>query len=820
MRIAVDLQSCQTESRDRGIGRYVLSLVEALARTLRDCDELVICIDATNTQRLRDVRTSLRNRGVIGNVVAYSYPCFDFPETLPSIRAAAGQLRSKFFKSICPDMLLITSILEFDNTYTNALDWDLLSGVPTAAIAYDLIPLVFPDKYLPKGELRTGWYLKKAAQLKHFDVLFAISERTRRDLIERLGLDPLKIKVVGAGFDNGLRGSRGEGVPELKRLGIRRPFVLMVANGDWRKNTIGALCAFSDLPGNLQKSHQLVLTQAGEDVRKALMTEYRHLQDRVLLLGKVHESTLGLLYSNCKVFYFPSFYEGFGLPVLEAMALGAPALSSCLGSLPEVVHNPEMLFDPRNRNESSAILKRALEDEVFLGSLSINAKEHAKGFSWERCAHAILDAARTFSQLPKTETRIDWPTDQDISTLASACLDAGSHGEQLLKNGLEMIENGNRRRVLVDITDISQLDAQTGIQRVTRNFCVGLADVGISERHFMVEPFVWTESGIRYARNFARNRLGMDCTGADDLVQSYPNDLVFMLDSSWLSPERFDILHRQTWELGGEVIWMVYDLIPIKYPKTCGDGLPAVFRNWLSYAVNAADGFICISDATRLDLESFIDETLPAAARRPWSRSVHLGSNFTPNAQSMLQPGRMVSDILKQIAGRPYFVTLGTLEPRKDQGTAIDAMERLWRTGTDVILVLIGKKGWNVDELVRRIEQHQENGRRLFWLEGATDGDVQCLLKGARALIQTSISEGFGLPLVEAGSQGVPLVLSDIPVFHEVAGEEAVYFPVGKSNSLASAINQLLRNTEMKRPEGIKAMTWRESSSKLASILL
>jgi glycosyltransferase involved in cell wall biosynthesis len=133
---------------------------------------------------------------------------------------------------------------------------------------------------------------------------------------------------------------------------------------------------------------------------------------------------------------------------------------------------------------------------------------------------------------------------------------------------------------------------------------------------------------------------------------------------------------------------------------------------------------------------------------------------------------------------------------------------------------MMGKRGWNVDELAKRITNHPENGRRLFWLESASDGDVQCLLKGASALIQTSISEGFGLPVVEAGSQGVPLLLSDIPVFHEIAGQEAEYFPVGNSEALASAISQFVRGNKPKRPETIKSMTWRESTATLARLLL
>ena len=820
MRVAIDMQSCQTDSRDRGIGRYALSLVGALSRILRDDDELVICIDATDTQRMRDIRNTLRDKGIARRIVTYGYPCSNHSNHLPDIEAAAGQLRAKFFESIRPDILLISSFFEY-GTHCTALEWDFLHNVQTAAIVYDLIPLVFPDEYLPEGHFITSWYPERAKHLNKFDLLLAISEVTRRDLIEHLGIDPAKIEVVGAGFDQALlRNSGMEEFAQLAKLGIGKPFVLMVGNRDWRKNTIGAIQAFADLPEKLRREHQLVLTQVDKNIHDALKGEFRHLKDQVIILGRVDEDTLRLLYSNCRVFFFPSFYEGFGLPVLEAMALGAPSLTSCLGALPEVVHNPDMLFDPRNRENSSAVLSRALGDEAFRDSLILGAREHAMGFTWERCAGAVLQALRNHSAPPRPGSRVDWPTRKDIAVIAKGCLAAGSLGERSLENGLQMIENGDQRRILVDITEIVRLEVKTGIQRVTRNFCACLADIARVERRFTVEPFAWTESGIRYARAYARSRLGMDCPGADEKVVSRPNDLVFMLDSSWWSPERFDQLHSATWQLGGEVVWMVYDLIPIRYPHTVDIdvGMTTTFKTWLSHAVRTADGFICISEATRTELELFIDESLRPGIRRPWSRSVHLGSDFSP--QGLSESAEVAQDVLKQIGERPYFTTLGTLEPRKDQGTALDALDRLWAGGCDVALVIMGKKGWNVDKLAKRIEKHRENGRRLFWLESASDGDVQCLLKGASALIQTSISEGFGLPVVEAGSQGTPLLLSDIPVFHEIAGEEAVYFPVGNSEALASAIDQFLRGKKSKRPEAIKSMTWHESTAKLARVLL
>ena len=146
------------------------------------------------------------------------------------------------------------------------------------------------------------------------------------------------------------------------------------------------------------------------------------------------------------------------------------------------------------------------------------------------------------------------------------------------------------------------------------------------------------------------------------------------------------------------------------------------------------------------------------------------------------------------------------------------AFERLWAAGVDVGLVVIGKQGWNVDSLVEQLRSHPEQGTRLFWLEGLGDGDVRHLLGGCNALIQASIAEGFGLPVVEAGSLGVPLLLSDIPVFHEIAGEEATYFPVGDPVALASIIERAVSGL-WHRPVAIRTMTWGESAEKLAEIL-
>lgn len=823
MRIAIDLQSCQTDSRDRGIGRYSLSLVEAICAELNPGEEVIICGDMADSRRLRDLRSELRDRGVALGLVAYGYPSSGFTDLSPSLRSAAGELRSRFFRSLSPDVLLITSLFETGSCFTTVLDWESLQGIRTAVVAYDLIPLIFPDRYLPKGEFVSNWYLERVEDLKRFDMFLSISEATSRDLTQRLGIPPERIRMVSAGFDAYLLNAAENAVPDswLAQHGIDKPYVLTVGNGDWRKNTLGALAAFADLPQELRQSHLLVLTQVGDDVRNALKGKYAPMADSVCVLGKVDDATLAALYRNCKLFFFPSFYEGFGLPVLEAMAMGAAVLSSNLGSLPEVVHDRRMLFDPREHSQGVALLKRALEDANFRDALREGAKEHALEFTWKKTSRLALDALRDAGRSAAV-SRGDWPSEKSISVLARACLDASHGPERALEHALRAIEHGQSRRILVDITEITRLDAHTGVQRVTRNIFAGLLAHAQARKGapFSVEPFAWTERGIHYARGFARDRLGLDCPGDDDLLAPLPSDIAFMLDSSWWAPERFDDFHAAIWEAGGEVVWMVHDLIPLQLPETCDPVMPPVFQAWLTRAVLNADGFICNSEATRRDLMAFVDETLPRERRRrPWARSVRLGCDIKVSGDKAIS--EKIAELLRAIGSLPMFVALGTVEPRKDYATVLDAFERLWHDEGDAALVLIGKQGWNVEALVARIEGHPELGKRLFWLRGATDEDVGELMRRARALIQASIAEGFGLPIVEAGGMGVPLILSDIPVFREIAADHATYFTVSQSDELMSAVRSMMAPaSEQQRTPVLQWPTWFEASHEVAQALI
>jgi glycosyltransferase involved in cell wall biosynthesis len=123
----------------------------------------------------------------------------------------------------------------------------------------------------------------------------------------------------------------------------------------------------------------------------------------------------------------------------------------------------------------------------------------------------------------------------------------------------------------------------------------------------------------------------------------------------------------------------------------------------------------------------------------------------------------------------------------------LDAMERLWADGEHHELVIVGRQGWKTDQLSQRLHGHPQHGRRLHWLEGADDYLLASLYRDCDVLVMASSGEGFGLPIVEAGRAGCGLLLRDIPVFREIAGNAAEYFEGTDADAVAQALRRWSR---------------------------
>ncbi len=264
-----------------------------------------------------------------------------------------------------------------------------------------------------------------------------------------------------------------------------------------------------------------------------------------------------------------------------------------------------------------------------------------------------------------------------------------------------------------------------------------------------------------------------------------PGDVLVTLDVS-VFPGYWDAVARLC--AGGmPQITVLYDMIPISHPQLCSANLVPGYVRWFHGLLQNADAVLAISAATSDALRTYVADHPDLRRGRPLARDwFHLGADLDRNyAAETIRP-----HIREQFApgAPPTYLCVGTLEPNKNPTFVLNAFERLWSQGRQVRLCLIGNDGWQVDNLLERIAAHPQRGRLLMRLSGLNDAELDLAYRSARGLVIASVIEGFGLPLVEALSRGLPAFASDIPVFREIAGGHAFYFDLGSPAALADQI--------------------------------
>ncbi len=273
------------------------------------------------------------------------------------------------------------------NSYLTA--W--FTRIPSVTLVYDLV--AFVEGASPQRRARAIERATIRRGLRRASALVCISHATERDLLERFPEAAGKTVVVHLGGNPALARSLDAGALDQvrARYGLEEPFVLSTGTLEPRKNLPRLIEAFAGLPGELRDAHRLVLVgpkgwEMDETLRGASASP-----DLVKLLGFVPDEDLAALYRLCTVFCYPSLYEGFGLPLLEALEGGAPAITSSVSSLPEVGGDAVRYVDPRDVGEIRAALEELLTSETLRAELAARGREQAARFGWERTAREMLD---------------------------------------------------------------------------------------------------------------------------------------------------------------------------------------------------------------------------------------------------------------------------------------------------------------------------------------------------------------------------------------------------------------------------------------------
>jgi glycosyltransferase involved in cell wall biosynthesis len=259
---------------------------------------------------------------------------------------------------------------------------------PTVVTLYDLSFVRHPEWH-PKDRVK---HFQKFClrNLSQADAIITISEFSKKEIMALLGTDPTKIYVTHLGVDPSFtpQGKTMEGLPD--------EYILFVGNLEPRKNLVTLLNAYRSLPRDLRERYRLVIAGASGWLTKELK-RVLHLfrnNEKPILTGYVPQKLLPNLYRGASLFVFPSFYEGFGLPMIEAMASGVPVIASNTTSLPEVIGNAGVLVNPSVVDELKEAMEDLLRNKETRAELSEKGLERAKLFSWEQCARGTLAAYR------------------------------------------------------------------------------------------------------------------------------------------------------------------------------------------------------------------------------------------------------------------------------------------------------------------------------------------------------------------------------------------------------------------------------------------
>ncbi|MBA2669883.1 MAG: glycosyltransferase family 4 protein [Gemmatimonadetes bacterium] len=384
MNLCIDAGAVENAHRERGIGRCTYELLRALTR------EMV-------AERALDVQYLSRFSVLtVGAAAARHAP----RSAVSAWTATHGRLPYQLterWKPVETRVLLAREVAATGADVFLATDPQAVAisrRFRTVALLYDLIPLRFPAEYLPRSApLRRASFAMQCRAIRQASRLIAISEATRRDAVELLGIPASNVEVVPLAVDAGVfqPPSPAQVAQVLALYGIDRSYFFYVGGFDARKNVAMMVEAFLSLASRTDA----ILAVAGEPgrlgTRLRLRFEGSPYADRIRWLGYVPEADLPALYGGALALVYPSVYEGFGLPVLEAMSCGAPVVAARISSLPEVAGEAALYSDPDSADQLAAAMTRIAAEPALRDELRSRGVTRARRFSWAETARRVLD---------------------------------------------------------------------------------------------------------------------------------------------------------------------------------------------------------------------------------------------------------------------------------------------------------------------------------------------------------------------------------------------------------------------------------------------
>lgn len=353
-----------------GVGRYTLELASALASVAPVDDFTLLSPTPLETSAAVELKRRLSTN-------------------LHEIHLNSERLNRYWWSLGLPLYLAKTS---FDLFHGTNYDTPRFNRIPTIVTIHDLSTLLYPDTHEQRLVARARRRLPKVA--RNATMIITGAESVKREICEQLGVASGKVAVTPyaprAVFG---RMALEDSVETRRRLGVADQFILFVGTIEPRKNLQTLVRAFDEILRTTRHTPQLVIAGKRGWLMEGFFSSLKSngLEDRILFTGYLSDDDLRALYSSCGVFVYPSIYEGFGLPPLEAMACGAPVVTSDIPVIRETVGNAAQMVNPMDVQEVAAAIVKVLEDPQVRAQLSMAGQEQAAKFTWDATARQTLE---------------------------------------------------------------------------------------------------------------------------------------------------------------------------------------------------------------------------------------------------------------------------------------------------------------------------------------------------------------------------------------------------------------------------------------------
>ena len=298
------------------------------------------------------------------------------------------------------------------------------------------------------------------------------------------------------------------------------------------------------------------------------------------------------------------------------------------------------------------------------------------------------------------------------------------------------------------------------------------------------------------------------------ITKSTGNDILILADSSWGMNMWKSLEEAKNNDV--KIITIIYDLIPINYPHLVRTCYTKIFIQWLNKLYELSDSFICISETVKNELTEYYKNNNYEITSKYFS-SFKLGCDFKQSNYDLINIRQV---LINMFNNKSTYLIVSTIEPRKNHNLLLDTFTALWDKGFDIQLCIVGKDSGKCPYLISRITNNKQLHTKLFWFDDINDDELIYCYNNSKALIFSSIVEGFGLPIVESLNFGLPVLASDIPVHKEVGKDMIDYFNIDNSNELVKMIEDIESGKrELKRvdAEKVHITNWKESAEDLLS---